>query len=93
MAQNKLYTYYMDLLTEIDISGEEAKLCLTNNGVAIIGPQIQEVIYSKSANLIAKIGEDSDLSLSLKRGANILTFTGGETDCLFLTYRRKYLGV
>ena len=93
MAQNKLYTYYMDLLTEIDISGEEAKLCLTNNGVAIIGPQIQEVIYSKSANLIAKIGEDSDLSLSLKRGTNILTFTGGETDCLFLTYRRKYLGV
>lgn len=93
LAETTCYTYYMDLLSEIECSGVNGELCLTDKGVAIINQQIQEIIYSRSTNLIGKMTATSDMSLSLKTGTNILTFNGGEKDVLFLKYRKKYIGV
>ena len=93
LAETTCYTYYMDLLSEIECSGMNGELCLTDKGVAIIGQQIQEIIYSRSTNLIGKMTATSDMSLSLKTGTNILTFNGGDKDVLFLKYRKKYIGV
>lgn len=93
LAEKTCYTYYMDLLSEIECSGMNGELCLTDKGVAIIGQQIQEIIYSRSTNLIGKMTATSDMSLSLKTGTNILTFSGGDKDVLFLKYRKKYIGV
>ncbi len=93
LAETTCYTYYMDLLSQIDCSGIGGTLCLSQNGVLIVNRQIQEIIYSRSTNLIGKMTATSDMSLSLKTGTNILTFNGGEKDVLFLKYRKKYIGV
>lgn len=93
LAETTCYTYYMDLLSQIDCSGIGGTLCLSKNGVLIVNRQIQEIIYSRSTNLIGKMTATSDMSLSLKIGTNIFTFNGGEKDVLFLKYRKKYIGV
>ena len=93
LAETTCYTYYMDLLSEIECSGIGGTLCLSENGVLIVNRQIQEIIYSRSTNLIGKMTATSDMSLSLKTGTNIFTFKGGDKDVLFLKYRKKYIGV
>jgi hypothetical protein len=54
---------------------------------------MQEIVYSKSTNLINKMTGVSNMSFGLKAGANIITFNGGDKDVLFLKYRRRYIGV
>lgn len=93
LTEDSCYTYYMDLLSVIESSGIEGLLCITKNGVAIINRQIQEIVYTRSTNLIGKMTATSDMSLSLKTGTNILAFSGGDKDVLFLKYRKKYIGV
>lgn len=93
LAETTCYTYYMDLLSQIECSGISGSLCLTDDGVLIVNRQMQEIVYSKSTNLINKMTGVSNMSFGLKAGANIITFNGCDKDVLFLKYRRRYIGV
>lgn len=93
LADTICYTYYMDLLSQIECSGISGSLCLTEDGVLIVNRQMQEIVYSRSTNLINKMTGVSNMSFGLKTGTNIVTFNGGDKDVLFLKYRRRYIGV
>jgi hypothetical protein len=92
LTTENCYTYYQDLLSDIEIT-EGSLLSLSYGGVLVIGLSVQEVKYIRGVNLISNLDSVSDMSLSLKTGTNIISFSGGDKDVLFLKYRKKYIGV
>ena len=92
LTTENCYTYYQDLLSDIEIT-EGSLLSLSYDGVLVIGLSVQEVKYIRGVNLISNLDSVSDMSLSLKTGTNIISFSGGDKDVLFLKYRKKYIGV
>lgn len=92
LTTDNCYTYYQDLLSDIEIT-EGSLLSLSYDGVLVIGLSVQEVKYIRGVNLISNLDSVSDMSLSLKTGTNIISFSGGDKDVLFLKYRKKYIGV
>lgn len=94
LTSTKCYTYYRDLLEEIDVDCEkDAELTNSKNGVCIVNYEMWEVSYKAQLNLISHLTLDSDVNFCLDIGTNIILFSGNEKSALLLKYRRKYIGV
>lgn len=92
LTDEKIYTYYRDLLSEMAIDGTGI-LALSLNGCVIVNCFLTECQYKSNTNIINHLSEDSNMSFCLTAGSNTVYFQGGQNDLIKIKYKNRFLGV
>ena len=92
LTDEKIYTYYRDLLSEMAIDGT-GTLALSLNGCVIVNCFLTECQYKSNTNIINHLSEDSNMSFCLTTGSNTVYFQGGQNDLIKIKYKNRFLGV
>ena len=92
LTDEKIYTYYRDLLSEMAIDGTGI-LALSLNGCVIVNCFLTECQYKSNTNIINHLSEDSNMSFCLIAGSNTVYFQGGQNDLIKIKYKNRFLGV
>lgn len=92
LTDEKIYTYYRDLLSEMAIDGT-GTLALSLNGCVIVNCFLTECQYKSNTNIINHLSEDSNMSFCLASGSNTIYFQGGQSDLIKIKYKNRFVGV
>ena len=92
LTDEKIYTYYRDLLSEMAIDGT-GTLSLSLNGCVIVNCFLTECQYKSNTNIINHLSEDSNMSFCLASGSNTIYFQGGQSDLIKIKYKNRFVGV
>lgn len=92
LTDEKIYTYYRDLLSEMAIDAT-GTLALSRNGCVIINCFLTECQYKSNTNIIDHLGADSNMGFCLETGSNTIYFQGGQKDLIKIKYKNRFLGV